>query len=288
MSNTCAQKNHNLVKGIAELRSETEIVVFCDSTNAAEPDWLKNFTAPLRAGEGEVVSTFRAFAPDPENLSGVCQAIYASFVLPLAISKPKPWGGATGIRRKTLESLNVAEAWSRTVVDDLVLGNILDRAGVKVLLDPVHLLRSPLKNQTFRGLVSYLDRQILFPKFTNPWIWITFLVSAVSLTGAAFLAAVNAVLFPMCYVESLVGWLSWGFLGASVFIVLQLRRSYPVPISWKKWMAAFFPTICLMCFLFVRSIFLDHVDWHGRRYYTGKGGVVLCTGFESGAERVGS
>ncbi|MBM3302781.1 MAG: glycosyltransferase, partial [Deltaproteobacteria bacterium] len=59
VSNACGQKNYNLVKGAGELRPETDIIVFCDSTNAAQPCWLRNFTAPLRAGKVEVVTTFR-------------------------------------------------------------------------------------------------------------------------------------------------------------------------------------------------------------------------------------
>ena len=119
----CAQKNHNLLAGLRSLKPDTEILVFCDSTNMADPGWLGRFTKPLRNGDCQVVTTFRAFRPDPETLGGVCQAIYASFIRLLAAIKPTPWGGATAIRRETFERLNVAEAWSRTVVDDLILGN---------------------------------------------------------------------------------------------------------------------------------------------------------------------
>ncbi|MBM3301661.1 MAG: hypothetical protein FJY85_17145, partial [Deltaproteobacteria bacterium] len=206
---------------------------------------------------------------------------YSSCIPPLAISKPKPWGGATGIRRKTFESLNVAEAWSSTVVDDLVLGNILDRAGVPVLLDPVNLLQSPLRNQTVRGLIAYLDRQVLFPKFTNPWLWAGILIVAISVPASLIVTAANAVLFLSGHADNVVGWLSWGYLGAFLLLVVELRRGYPVRISWKMWMAAVLPTICLICFVLIRSVFLDHIDWHGRRYYTGKGGIVLSVSFES-------
>jgi len=120
ISHECAQKNHSLVAGVRSLRPETEMIVFCDSTNAAAPDWLEYFTAPLRAGDAQVVTTFRAFDPRPATLAGVCQAIYASFILILLMFKPKPWGGATGILRRTFETLDVAKVWSHTVVAGLV------------------------------------------------------------------------------------------------------------------------------------------------------------------------
>ncbi|MDQ7782151.1 MAG: glycosyltransferase [Desulfomonilaceae bacterium] len=281
VADVCAQKNHGLVAGVGNLRPETEILVFCDSTNAAAPDWLEYFTAPLRSGEAQAVSTFRAFDPRPETLAGVCQAIYASFILVLLMIKPKPWGGATGIRRAVFEALNVAEAWSRTVVDDLVLGNILDRARIDVHMRPRHLLRSPLRNQTVEGFLSYLDRQILFPKFTNPGIWFVTLTVILSLTLASYLSLAVTILFLFGYGEPYGAWICLGFLAVLGSALLVLRRVSPFPVSVAKWVSAFFPLLALASFVYLRSIVVNHIDWHGRRYRPGKGGVVLCTTYPS-------
>ena len=179
----CGQKNHNLVQGIKHLSPSTEVVVFCDSSNMVDTDWLRRFTEPVRTGAFEVVTTFRAFDPRPATIWGICQAIYAAFLLLLIANKPKPWGGATAIARNTLDRLDVIGEWSRNVIDDLALGNILDKAGIPVFLDPRSLLRSPLPNQSLSGLIHYLDRQILFPKWTNPIIWFTTLLFQLSVTA---------------------------------------------------------------------------------------------------------
>lgn len=271
----CAQKNHNLVQGVQNLRTDTEIIVFCDSTNVAPADWLRSFTAPLRAGETEVVTTFRAFDPQPENLAGVGQAMYAAWILVLAVVKPKPWGGATAIRRQCFESLNVAEAWSRTVVDDLVMGNILDAAGVTVRVESNQLLRTPLANQTIKGLVAYLDRQILFPKFTNPWIWGASLFFAVSFTLALAGNLAIAVLFAVGQLGTLAGCVAVAYLGLVAVLAIRLRSINPFSLSATRWLAALLPTICIASFVFLRSVFLNHIDWHGRRYIPGRGGVVV-------------
>jgi ceramide glucosyltransferase len=277
----CAQKNHNLLAGLRSLKPNTEILVFCDSTNMADPGWLGRFTKPLRNGDCQVVTTFRAFRPDPETLGGVCQAIYASFIRLLAAIKPTPWGGATAIRRETFERLNVAEAWSRAVVDDLVLGNALDRAGIKVRMDSHNLLKSPLQAQSVKGFLSYLDRQVLFPKFTNPGIWAATLVFHLNLTLAILVAALAGVLFPAGQVDSLCGWSSYGFLMATVLSALLLRWTNPSPVSIRRWLASFLPCVLLSAFVFLRSIFRNYIDWHGRRYWPGKRGVVLKIDFET-------
>jgi ceramide glucosyltransferase len=284
LANCCAQKNHNLVEASKSLRPEAEILVFCDSTNLAEPDWLLGFTAPLRAGEAQVVTTFRAFDPRPETIAGMCQAVYAACIVVLNSIKSSPWGGATGIRRKTFETLKVADVWSRTVVDDLVLGNILREARVEVRFDPRSLLTSPLEHQTFRGLLSYLDRQILFPKFTNPGIWVSSLVCSVILTVGLTLALSVAALYPPGYTGALPTWVSIACLGLIALAGMALRSLSPIRLSASRWLFSIVPLLIVGCFVFLRSIFVNRIDWHGTKYYPGSSGVVLRMG-RSGHDR---
>ncbi|MGB6065733.1 MAG: glycosyltransferase [Desulfomonilaceae bacterium] len=281
---SCAQKNHSLLAGLRSLRPDTEILVFCDSTNLADPGWLQRFTRPLCNGDCAVVTTFRAFHLVPETIGGVCQAIYASFIRLIAAIKPKPWGGATAIKRETFEELNIAEVWSRTIVDDLVLGNVLDCAGVKVRMDSYDLLESPLQNQSIAGFLRYLDRQILFPKFTNPGIWAGTLLFHVNLTVAIPAAVLTGVLFAAGQVHAICGWLSYGLLIVVVTGALLLWRINPSSISIKRWLISVFPCIFLSAYVFLRSVVRNYIDWHGRRYWPGKGGVVLETAFENERE----
>ncbi len=275
VSTICAQKNHNLIEGVRRLNSETEIIVFCDSANTADPDWLARFTEPVRSGTAQVVTSFRAFQPEPKTMGGVCQAIYGTLLLILTSAAPKPWGGATAILRKTFEEHNVVEAWSRTVVDDLVLGNVLEAAGIEVFMDPVHLLTTPLKNQTVRGLLSYLDRQILFPKFTNPGMWIASLLVHLNMTLATLVTAIMSVLFLLGYIGAVAGWISVGFFIANQLWVVWLHRMSPSSISLGRWLLLGVPLVFLGAWLFLRSLFINYVEWHGRRYWCGRGGIVV-------------
>lgn len=278
-SESCGQKNHSLIAGIRSLKPETKIIVICDSTNKADPRWLMRFTRPLETSRELVVTTFRAFHPQPETVGGVCQAIYASFLLLLIVLHPAPWGGATAVRRETLEKLYVAEAWSRTVVDDLVLGNVLNRAGIEVTMDPRVRLESPLANQTLSGFLGYLDRQILFPKFTNPGIWASSLICHLNTTAAILVSFITGLLlFPAGLVTTASAIASYGFLGCMLMIAFLLRRLNPFSISIRSWLIAFCPCVFLAAFIFFRSMFRDSITWHGRTYWVGAGGIVLKEG----------
>jgi hypothetical protein len=277
-SETCAQKNHNLVAGLRAVRPEAGILVFCDSTNVADAGWLERFTTTVRLGQAEVVTTFRAFRPEPETLGGVCQAIYGTFLLLLAKCMPRPWGGATAILRQTFERLDVANKWEQTVVDDLVLGNALEQAGVAIEMDQGAVLTSPLKNQTVRGFLSYLDRQILFPKFTNPGIWLTTLLVYLNLSLAFVVSVCVAVSFLAGRVGLFAGLPACGFLVSMLCVAVVLRRVNPFGISLPKWLAYFVPAMGFHAYIIVRSVFRNYIDWHGRRYWPGTDGVVLRVG----------
>jgi hypothetical protein len=222
----------------------------------------------------EVVTTFRAFLPDPPNMAGVCYAIYASFITLSKAFYPKPWGGGTAIRRKTFDAMDMVNLWGRTVIDDMVLGNALDRAGISVKMDAENLLLSPLKDPSVKGLMDYLGRQLLFPKFTNPCIWLAGLVLGVNTTLAVFAGAailINAL------IQGHMGPAAWGAtgLGGIMFLLAYgCRRVNPVSLPVGRWLISVFPCIFLGTWLCVRSIFQKTIVWQGRIYGTGKRGVV--------------
>jgi ceramide glucosyltransferase len=271
----CGQKNHNLVQGTKHLSPSADVIVFCDSSNMVDADWLTRFTEPVRTGGFEVVTTFRAFDPRPATIWGICQAIYAAFLLLLIANKPKPWGGATAITRSAFQRLDVTGEWSHNVIDDLALGNILDKAGIPVFLDPKSLLRSPLPNQSLSGLIDYLDRQILFPKWTNPIIWFIIVVFQLSLTAATVGALIVVILFSLGLISPVLGWSSYCFFIVIFAAAVLFWSMNPFRIPIWSWLISYLPFIFVTAFVLSRSVFRDHIDWHGKRYYLGKGGVVL-------------
>ncbi|MFH0960593.1 MAG: glycosyltransferase family 2 protein [Pseudomonadota bacterium] len=269
------QKNLGLAKAASISNDDVEIFVFCDSTNSADANWLSRITYPVRIGNVEVCTTFRSFSPNAGNLAGILQALYATTIFALMTVAPKPWGGGTIIRRKTFDRLNVPQIWLKTVVDDLTLGNILDKARVKIHVSPENYLLSPLQNQSIKGFLSFLDRQILFPKFTNPWIWRFTVLGNISLSFSMWLSSCGLALYAFGNLGAryaVVGAIFW----AGILLITSLLRIINKPkLPIVKSLIGIPILICVSTLISIRSIFLNHIDWHGVRYFCGEGGKVI-------------
>jgi hypothetical protein len=271
----CAQKNHNLICGLTGVREETEILLFCDSTNSPHTEWLSRLTAHIRNGSFKVVTTFRSFVPMPPTLGGICQSIYGAMLLYLMIALPKPWGGATAIKRELFDELKIQNIWSQTVVDDLVLGNALEKAGVKIKVDYANLLSSPLYNHTISTYMKYLDRQVLFPKFTNPEIWIAMMILYLNLVSG-LIFSISILFLPIFMpVPPTMMPAGLGFLLLLTISVTFLYLDQERGITYGQWMSSMLPFIFVNVYVVLRSISLSHIDWHGKRYWPGKGGKIL-------------
>ena len=271
----CGQKNFGLAKAVSKFSEDSELLVFCDSTNSADPGWLKRITYPVRAGRVEVCTTFRSFDPGSAGIAGICQALYGVSIFALITVGPNPWGGGTVIRRKTFDRLNVIELWLKTVVDDLILGNLLDLAKIRIHVSPENFLASSIEKQSMKGFMSFLDRQILFPKFTNPGIWFLTLTSQVFLALAMVLSTIGPVLWVFGYLDvkySIISGIFWiGMLSTGALLAIVNKPKLPI----LKSLLGLPVLVCLSTLVCVRSIFIDYIDWRGMRYYCGKCGKVV-------------
>ena len=85
-----------------------------------------------------------------------------------------------------------------------------------------------------------------------------------------------AILFPFGLISPILGWSSYVFLIVVFAAAILFWSMNPFRISQFSWLISFLPFIFVTAFVFSRSLFRNYIDWHGRRYYPGKGGVVLC------------
>lgn len=273
-TNLCGQKNHGLAFAAERLRPETEIVVTCDGNSIAGSDWLDSMSRPIRQGTASAVTTFRTFNPRPATLAGVCQAIYGAFLSLLIAIAPKPWGGSTAIKRGVFDRLNVSKYWRQTVVDDLVLGNVLSDSRVKIFFSLESVMETPLTSQSFSGFLGFIDRQILFPKFTNPGVWISSMIwqFMLSISFLASLWIVGTAFFH--FSASLDVLASVFFLFAFFGAMLILNGIHPHSVPKSAWLVSAFPLMALLTYVYLRSLFLDYIDWSGKRYHCGQRGLV--------------
>ncbi len=274
-SDACAQKNRNLIVGLSLLRPDTEIIIFCDSTNVAELNWISRMTNSIRSDQTEVTTTFRMFNPESASIPAMCQVIYSGIMLFLASTIPTPWGGGTAIKKSTLERLHIEEDWAHTIVDDLILGNTLKAHGIQITMDPSACLTTPLKDQTVAGYIHYFDRQVMFPKFTNPEIWLCIVFFYSNIALAVINSIVLIVLSIIGYSQASYGLLSVLHIITIIGVILAIRRINPYKKPVWSWVRAIFPCLALNLYVVLRSVYREYIDWHGKRYWPGRKGVVL-------------
>ena len=149
-------------------------------------------------------------------------------------------------------------------------------AGITVGCDSQNRLTTPLPHWTGKRFATFLDRQIVNPKFTNRGIWLTTVTVTLNLAAAILVAGfIGLFAFPLGLVAWSLGVVSLGFFGLIVLFALLLRYANPFPMPVVIWCLSSFYCIFLAAFICLRSFFRNYVNWHGKRYVAGRDGVVV-------------
>lgn len=203
----CCQKNHSLLAGIKAAGDAPEILVFCDSSHEAAPDFLARLAAPVARGEALLSTTYHRILPQNQRLPGLCHFFSAQFVH-LLQNLPcfcLPWGGATAIRRAVFFRQGIDAIWARGVVDDFTMGPYLQTRGIRATSVPEAALLTRLGAQTWRGWFSWWFRQLLYLKFCMPGTW---LAATLAPLGGGALLGLSA------WDMLRGGWLGFAYLAA--------------------------------------------------------------------------
>lgn len=181
------QKTHSQLAAIRAAGETPEILVFCDSTHEARPDFLTRLTAPLLRGEAEVATTYHRVLPAALNPASLFH-FFSSQLVHLLQNLPKTpllWGGATAIRRAVFLRHGVDAIWARAVVDDFTMGPHLQRRGVPISIVPEAAQLTRLEPQRLGAWWAWWFRQLIYMKFCLPWVWLG--VTLAPLCGGALL-----------------------------------------------------------------------------------------------------
>lgn len=281
MAEGCCQKNHNLLAGVRSLTEgadavSPEVLVFCDSTHTASPDFVERLVAPLALGETDFTTGYHEVVPGDTELVTLS---YALCVLGMRVGQsvspePQPWGGAMAVRASTFKRLDIAGWWADKVVDDCTLIDFLPKHDVHVKLCPSALLRTRAEHHKSSVFKPWLERQIVYLKFTNPGQW--------AALGAflGFLAFVPT-LFLLIFLAWLVGPVPFAglvacglHLAATAMALSSLRRLLPHHVPLMRMMGAFWHTCFAAFAAFCRTVGATGLLWHGWWYEVGRDGVV--------------
>jgi hypothetical protein len=138
------------------------------------------------------------------------------------------------------------------------------------------MMKTRLDNQGVSACMAYLDRQIMFPKFTNPLsIWAP-VILILGNVGIAVMAAIILLGFSLSgLVSGFFGLVSLGLLLGICLVGVYLKKREPQGVNPTAWALWFFPSIFIISFISIRSIFRNHITWGGKIYYCRNRGVVV-------------
>jgi ceramide glucosyltransferase len=263
----CSQKNRNILAGVGALDDSVEILVFCDSTHQARPNFLRDLIHPLVTGEAVLTSGFHRIIPNDARVPtlGMLQTVLTLHLLHGFAAIALPWGGATALLRSVFHDYGIAGVLGTKVLDDFPLGLRLLRFGIRTLPVATAILDTHLAGQTLSGWNTWLTRQLLYLKYCLPGTWL----------AAALVVWVLAGLGGMVgLVDPPVALISLGFLLALTAIGAWCRTLVPRPAPLGPWLLAFYANIFMACWCYIKTWRADTIAWHGISYRVTWGGRV--------------
>ena len=186
----CSQKNHNILAGVGALDDSVEILVFCDSTHQARPNFLRELIHPLVTGAAVLTSGFHRIIPGDARVPtlGMLQTVLTLHLLHGFAAIALPWGGATAMLRSVFHDYGIAGVLGTKVLDDFPLGQRLLRFGIRTVPVATAILDTHLAGQTMGGWNTWLTRQLLYLKYCLPGTWLAAALAVWVLAGPILLA----------------------------------------------------------------------------------------------------
>ncbi|MBN1664325.1 MAG: glycosyltransferase family 2 protein [Deltaproteobacteria bacterium] len=278
----CGQKNHNHLAGIAAADPATEILVFCDSTHEATPLFLSHLVRPISEGSAVMTSGFHRIIPGDAGLTTLRMLLTVLCIHMLQGIKlfTQPWGGAMAIDRKVFEACGIARNWARVAVDDITMGSLLRKKGIRCKAVPEACLSTHLMEKTSGDWRRWMMRQLLGMKYYDTWCWIALPFGLYCLTVPILYAG-------LAIIGGLFGFFHWSMClaGAAFFILytgigLAYRRPVPEPIPRAPWLQAFYSLLFMITWCYLKTCLTDTLTWKGISYRIAWDGTVKSIHYE--------
>ena len=186
------QKVHNLRAAVRQAKPQSAVFAFVDTDARPSPHWLQSLVAPLSDESIGAATGYRWFVARgfAAHLGSVWNASIAS-ALGAQRDKNFCWGGATAIRRETLERLEVAERWRGTLSDDFTMTRVLHEAALPIKFVPQCLTPS-FESCSVHELIEFTTRQLKITRAYAPHLWKAVLTGSL-LFGLGFFGGIALV-----------------------------------------------------------------------------------------------
>jgi hypothetical protein len=272
----CSQKNHNILAGVGALDDTVEILVFCDSTHRARPNFLPDLIHPLVTGAAVLASGFHRIIPGDARVPtlGMLQTVLTLHLLHGFAFIALPWGGATALLRSTFHDYGIADVLKQNVLDDFPLGQRLLGFGIRTVPVATAILETHLTGQTMAGWNTWLTRQLLYLKYCLPCIWLASALVVWVLAGPILMAVLAGLGGAVGLVDPPLALISLGFLLTLTGIGAWCRTLVPHPAPLGPWLLAFYANIFMACRCYIQTWRPGPIAWHGISYRVAWGGRV--------------
>lgn len=191
----CGQKVHNLLRAIDKVDARCEVFAFADSDARPSPAWLRALVAPLKDERVGATTGYRWFVPERGNFASHLRSVWnASIASALGANTRSNfcWGGATAMRRRTFEAVDIRAAWHGALSDDFAVTRALRREGRSIYFVP-QCLTPCFEDCSFSELLEFTTRQMKITRVYAAHLWRAVLISGVLFVGVFYFALALSV-----------------------------------------------------------------------------------------------
>jgi len=274
---TQSGKISKLIGAVSSLSEDTEVIVFADSDARPGTQWLRSLVDALEE-EGIGASTgYRWFFSSSPSIATEIRSSWnasVSSVLGIDVKKNFCWGGSTAIKRKTFDSLGIADKWHGALSDDYVLTSAIHEAGLGIAFVPMAMTAS-VENCSFLGLMEFTTRQMKITRVYAPRFFFPALIgSAVHCVGVIWSVAIlllssdELMRLTAALALSLVWGLSVGKAGLRVSAMSLVMPEHSAKLvrqrRWQMILWAVTPFVFL--YNCIVALLSREITWRGIRY----------------------
>ena len=155
---------------------DTEIYVFADSDIQPHRTWLTHLVSNLSDKNIGATTGFRWYFPTSLKNTLIAtwnMATIAALFHPLS---NYTWGGSTAIKKQLFDKLQIEQKWRTGFSDDLILTQIVKKAGLFIKFVPQCIIESP-EDTDIKTFIKWGTQQFTWMRWYNPLIYYpTFIV----------------------------------------------------------------------------------------------------------------
>jgi hypothetical protein len=153
-------KCNSLVQALDRLDSGVETVLLIDADVIPPEDWARQLiAATAKDGVGAAFGT-RWFEPPSGSLGSWLRHLWNAAAIVQMHVYHVAWGGSLAIRREPRTEARLADAWSRSLFEDVLIGDLFRRSGWQVVPVPGLFLRNQ-ERCSVRAAWNWINRQLL-------------------------------------------------------------------------------------------------------------------------------